>query len=95
MVYEEEKKMTVAQIKKGFERTIDQWYAFPNKEYVRENQLQYIGGILQAALHILPNDSYFALKQYVYDKHGYDPGGCDTGQYSLSDYIFGEVEHVD
>ena len=83
--------MTEKQIIKGFERTIDQWYAFPNQNYVRENQLQYIGGILQAALHIVSTDSYFALKQYVFEKHGYDPGGCQTRQIALSDCIFGEV----
>ena len=85
-------RMNKENIVKCFKDCIDQWYAFPDKDYIKENQLHHIGGILQAALFILPNDDYFALKQYVYDKHGYDPGGCQTGQFSLADYKFGGVE---
>ena len=40
-----------------------------------KTELWHIGGILQAALHILPNDNYFQLKKYVYDTYGYNPGG--------------------
>ena len=77
--------MTVNEIEKRFKASIDQWYQFPNKNYVKENQMHHIGGILQAALHILPLDNYYALKQYVYDAHGYDPGGVTTGQISFDD----------
>ena len=79
--------MTNQDIVNRFKKTIDQWYAQPNEQYNREHQLHHIGGILQAALHILPTDSYFALKQYVYDKHGYDPGGCRSGQISFMDLM--------
>ena len=77
--------MTEAQVIKGFKATIDQYYHFPNKNYIEENQLHFIGGVLQAALHIISNDNYFALKQYIYDTYGYDPGGCRTGQISFMD----------
>ena len=87
-------KMTKENVIKRFEACIDQFYAFPNKDHIKETQLDYIGGILQAALFILPNDDYFALKQYVYDKHGYDPGGCQTGQFSLADYKWGDDDET-
>ena len=77
--------MTEKQVIKGFLAAIDQWYHFPNSNYVRDNQLHHIGGILQAALHILSTDNYYELKQYVFDTYGYDPGGCSTGQISLED----------
>lgn len=81
--------MTIAEIEAGFKATIDQFYDFRGRiGYVdKEEQLHHIGGILQAALHILPTDRYFALKQYIYDKHGYNPGGVDTGQINLEEYM--------
>lgn len=79
--------MTINEIKQSFKKCIDQYYHYPNKQYIRENQIHYIGGVLQAALHILPTDDYYEVKQYVYDKHGYNPGGCDTGQISFKDMI--------
>lgn len=51
--------MTVNEIEKRFKASIDQWYQYPNKNYVKENQMHHIGGILQAALHILPLDNYY------------------------------------
>ena len=77
--------MTTTEIISGFQATIDQFYGLP-KAFINKAQQHYIAGILQAALHILPTNRYFELKQYIYDTHGYDPGGCRTGQISLSDY---------
>lgn len=70
--------MTVAEIQKRFEATIDQYYAelkYMKTGFREKTELWHIGGILQAALHILPNDNYFQLKKYVYDTYGYNPGG--------------------
>ena len=65
---------------------IDQFYTFPNKEYIEETQLDFIGGVLQTALHLLPNELYFDVKQYIYDKHGYDPGGCKDYQITINEW---------
>ena len=78
--------MNNSELMERFKATIDQFYAQTPKAYARETQLHFIGGVLQAALHILPNENYFDLKKYVYDQHGYDPGGVRTGQFSLMDY---------
>jgi hypothetical protein len=82
--------MTVAEIQKRFEATIDQYYSqlkYMKPGYRKETELEYIGGILQAALHILPWDNYYALKEYVYKVHGYNPGGVGgiSGQISISE----------
>ena len=79
--------MTNAEIEKRFKAAIDQYYNFPNEKYVRDNQLQFIGGLLQAALHILPFDDYYALKVYCWEQHGYDPGGVTTGQIRLDEIV--------
>lgn len=79
--------MTDKEIAACFKKAIDQWYHLPNKNYVREHQLHHIGGLLQGALHVLSTDSYYAVKQYVYDKYGYDPGGCRSGQINLDEYF--------
>lgn len=42
-----------------------------------KTELWHIGGILQAALHILPFEKYYDLKEYVYKTYGYDPGGVN------------------
>lgn len=73
--------MTVAEIQKRFEATIDQYYAqlkYMKPGYRKETELEFIGGVLQAALHILPLERYYGLKQYVYDQHGYNPGGVGS-----------------
>ena len=80
--------MTIAEIEKGFKNTIDQYYAAPwylDKDYREQHQQIYIGGILQAALHILPFENYYDLKVYCYNQHGYDPGGVTDGQMSLDE----------
>ena len=73
--------MTVAEIQKRFEATIDQYYAelkYMRPGFREETELWHIGGVLQAALHILPLERYYDLKQYVYDTHGYNPGGVGS-----------------
>lgn len=44
-------------------------------------------GIVSLALYILDFDEYNAFKQYIYDNHGYNPGGVDTGQMSMEESI--------
>jgi len=84
--------MTNAEIKEGFRKTIDQFYALPtHKGYKEEAQLHFIGGVLQSALHILPNKDYFDLRQYVYTQHGYDPGGCQDRQIEIGEYFKGDL----
>ena len=79
--------MTQAEVEQGFKATIDQFYAWQRHGVVNsDRELHYIGGILQSALHILTNDRYYALKQYIYDTYGYDPGGCKTGQISIEEW---------
>jgi hypothetical protein len=42
-------------------------------------------GMVRIALYILDFDEYNAFKQYIYDQHGYDPGGVTTGQADLEE----------
>ena len=58
-----------------FKATVDQFYKETPRDYIEKVQIYFIGGILQSALHILPNEKYFELKCYIYEAHGYDPGG--------------------
>ena len=79
--------MLLIDVEDGFKATIDQFYAeYRGAKPDATIELHFMGGLLQAALHILPNDRYYALKQYIYDKHGYDPGGCSDGQLCMTDY---------
>lgn len=87
--------MTYAEIELGFRKTVDQYYAYlpyMNDKYREESELFYIGGILQAALHILPLSKYELLKRYIYDRHGYDPGGVTTGQMTITEFMEGRYE---
>lgn len=77
--------MSISEIKGRIKATIDQHYAFYNKEYVRDNQTQFIGGVLQTALHLLNVEDYNEIKQYIYTHYGYDPGGCSDGQIGFDD----------
>ena len=79
--------MTEAEITKRFKKCIDQYYAFPDERYVREKQMHHVGGILQAALHILPWEKYYELKVYCFTQHGYDPGGVTDGQMTINELI--------
>lgn len=40
-------------------------------------------GIVHAALYVLNFDEYNELKKYIYEKHGYDPGGVVDSQISF------------
>lgn len=85
--------MTITEIERGFEKTIDQFYAQRGVcRYGDREELYFIGGILQAALHIIPTSRYFALKKYIYDKHGYDSGGVADGQLGFEDIILEDEE---
>ena len=83
--------MTASEIEHGFRATIDQFYKYSSKRYVEQAQLHFVGGVLQSALHILPNDKYFALKEYIYIRYGYDPGGCKDGQISLKEIYYERI----
>lgn len=80
-------KLTYGWIEERIKMTIDQFYA--GRKYrarmvsAAEEQLNFIGGILQTALHLLPNDRYFELKRYIWETYGYDPGGARDGQISF------------
>ena len=75
------------EIEQRFRATIDQFYTFPSQDYIKRAQLNFIGGVLQSALHILPLDRYLALKEYIYEKYGYDPGGVVTGQIRIEEIL--------
>ena len=78
-------RITQQWISERIKKTIDQYfqeYKYMSKEYVKQTKDTVVGAILQVALHQLPTDKYFEIKQYCYDKYGYDPGGLQ-GQYTL------------
>lgn len=77
--------MTNIEIKERIIKTIDQFYTCSSQQHIDEVQLHYIGGILQTALHLVPTDMYFDIKQYIYLTYGYDPGGCAYGQMTMED----------
>ena len=58
---------------------------YMDKDYVKEWRIHYIGGIMQTALHLLPNDRYFVITRWIYETYGYDPGGEDirSGQMTI------------
>ena len=84
--------MTVAEIKNRVKMTIDQYYHFPNRQYIEQNQLNFIGGVLQTALHLLEFDDYNEIKRYIYTTWGYDAGGCADGQIGFEDLKESEEE---
>lgn len=77
--------MTNGEIKDKIKATIDQFYHVPNDRYVKDAQLHFIGGVLQTALHLLPWDDYYSLKKYIFETHGYNPGGVADNQIGLDD----------
>ena len=79
--------MTTAEIESKIRATIDQFYQMSSKAHLESCQVDFIGGVLQTALHLLPTDRYYSIKQYVYVAHGYDPGGVVDGQISMSDMV--------
>lgn len=78
--------MTNTEMIERIKKTIDQYYRFSNQQYVRDNQLHFIGGVLQTALHLLPLDQYDDIKKYIYNTWGYDPGGVTDGQMNISEW---------
>lgn len=44
-------------------------------------------GIVHLALYILDTNEYFAFKRYIYEKHGYDPGGVLSGQIKIDEIL--------
>ena len=81
--------MTTAEARDRFYKTVDQYYAqlkYMSPQYRKDSETFLIGGILQSALHILPTDMYYELKQYIFEKYGYDPGGCSDQQISLTEW---------
>ena len=80
--------MTNAEISTALERAIDQYYSqlkYTRKGYREKSEVYFIGGILKSGLFLLPTNEYYELKRYVYDNHGYDPGGVTDGQISMDD----------
>ena len=78
--------MTNEEIQQRFERVIDQYFHYPSQSDV----VPYIGGVLQAALFILPLENYYELKRYTYKKHGYDPGGVQSEQMTIQELYYGQ-----
>lgn len=76
-------EMTTVEIEHRIKKTIDQFFKQDPRRDDKEVRMLFIGGILQTALHILPNNEYFDVKQYCYDRWGYDPGGVRDGQLSI------------
>jgi len=80
-------RITQQWISERIKKTIDQYfqeYKYMDREFVERTKDTVVGAVLQTALHLLPTDKYFALKQYCFDKYGYDPGGLGlSGQYTL------------
>lgn len=78
--------MKISEIEERFKATIDQHFK-TNVSKDEEVTLWFIGGVLKAALHVLPLDNYYNLKNYCYEKHGYDPGGAEDGQITIEEYL--------
>ncbi len=78
--------MTNAKIIEGIKKTIDQFYRGPSSRHIEEAQLHFIGGVLQTALHLLPTDEYYDIKNYIFAKWGYNPGGVD-GQMNVNEWL--------
>ena len=78
--------MTNAEMIERIKKTIDQFYQSSSKKYINEAQLHFIGGVLQTTLHLLPTDDYQDIKQYIYAKWGYNPGGID-GQINVDEWL--------
>lgn len=82
---------TFTWIENRIKAAIDQHFQYEkrisDKEYIRTIRLYRIGGILQAALFLLPSDRYEQCKMYCYEKHGYDPGGCASRQVNIAEWL--------
>lgn len=84
-------KITYDWISDRIKKTIDQHFQesryMSDKKWLKTQRLHYIGGILQTALHLLPTDKYYDLKQYCYEKYGYNPGGVYPGQININEWL--------
>ena len=78
--------MTNKEMIERIRATIDQFYRHPNSRYIEETQLHFIGGVLQTALHLLPTDDYYDMKNYIFAKWGYNAGGVD-GQMNINEWL--------
>lgn len=71
--------------------TIDQHFQesryIADQKWLKMMRTHHIGGILQTALHLLPTEKYYELKEYCYEKHGYNPGGVYPGQISINEWL--------
>ena len=77
--------MNIPEIKGRIKKTIDQFYTFPNRDYIKRNQGNFMDGVLQTALHLLNFEDYNEIKMYIFTQYGYDPGGCTDGQMGFND----------
>ena len=85
-------QITYKWIEERIKKTIAQHFQesrYMNKEYIKEWRLHYIGGIMQTALHLLPNERYFAINRWIYETYGYDPGdeGIRSGQMTIEMWL--------
>ena len=81
--------MKISEIENGFRKTIEQFFNLYNQPYYQgseEERLYFIAGVLKSALHIIPLDNYYALKDYIYKTYGYDPGGAADQQMTLEEW---------
>lgn len=78
--------MTNKEMVERFRATIDQFYRGPSSRHIEEAQLHFIGGVLQTALHLLPTDDYYDMKNYIFAKWGYNAGGVD-GQMDINEWL--------
>lgn len=79
--------ITYAWIQERIKKTIAQHFQqsryVTDTEYLKTERLHFIGGIMQTALHLLPNDKYFEIARWCYETYGYDPGGQADGQMTI------------
>lgn len=72
-------RLTYAWIEERIKAVINQHFQesknIKDLEWLETMRVHYIGGIMQTALHLLPNERYFAINRWIYETHGYDPGG--------------------
>lgn len=78
--------MSNTEIVNRIKATIDQFYSYPQKAIEKE-ELHFIGGVLQTALHLIPTKDYYEVKEYIYRTYGYDAGGCADGQIQIDEII--------
>ena len=78
--------MSNTEIVDRIKATIDQFYSYP-QVIIEKEELYFIGGVLHTALHLIPTNDYYEVKEYIYRTYGYDPGGCTDGQIQFYEII--------